>query len=304
MSPPLYFICGPTAIGKSEIAIRLARDISGVIINADSMQVYSNLEILTARPTEADHLLVKHKLYGHINGIERYNVFKWCNEISSIINKNFKNNQASIIVGGTGMYIHSLLDGIIDIPPIEENYKKKSDLLLNKLGLEKFIKEIREFDTESLNNISLKDISRLKRIWEVYKSTGVSYSDWKKKGNKKFLNNFSFKILLFQPPREKIYLNVNNRFTKMLKQGAIDEVKKLINLEIDNSLPIMKAHGVPEITNYLNNIYTFEECVAKGQQVTRNYVKRQTSWWRSSTLPIHQVFHQFPNEIDENLIKL
>ena len=126
----------------------------------------------------------------------------------------------------------------------------------------------------------------------------------KKKKYKKYINNFNFKIFLFTPFREKIYENVNNRFKIMLKNGAIEEVEQLLKLKLDKSLPIMRAHGVPEISNYLNKIYNFEQCLDKGQQVTRNYVKRQLTWWRASTLPIDQAFTVFPNDINENLIKI
>ena len=304
MNCSCYFICAPTATGKSSLAIRLAKKIGGVIINADSMQVYSNLEILTARPSKYDHNQVEHLLYGHIDGSKRYNVAKWCNDISVIIKNYQKNNIPLIIVGGTGMYIDLLINGLVDIPAINESYKKKSGNLLKKIGLENFIKQIKIFDFESLQNITLNDTSRIRRIWEVYNATGNTYSYWKKKENKKFINDFNYKIFLFTPDRKRIYEKVNNRFIKMIGSGAIKEVQELLKLNLDKSLPVMRAHGVPEITNFLNKNYTLDECIAKGQQVTRNYVKRQLTWWRSSTLPIHQVFYDFPNDIDENLIKI
>ena len=304
MNLNLYFIIGPTAVGKSSFAIRLAKKINGMIVNADSMQVYSNLEILTARPSKKDHAKIKHELYGYVDGSERYNVAKWCNNIIQIINKNKKTNTPTIIVGGTGMYIDTLLNGLIDLPEIPETFKKQSGDLLDDIGLDNFKKIITEFDKESLKNISINDIIRVRRIWEVYKSTGITFSEWKTKKNKIFIENFSYNIILFTPPREKIYQNVNFRFNKMIEEGGIDEVKKLLSLKLDTSLPIMRAHGVPEISNYLNNQLSLEQCIDKGQQVTRNYVKRQLTWWRSSTLKIQQIFNQFPNEIDENLIKI
>lgn len=303
MNQFIYFITGPTAIGKSSLAIRLAQKIKGIIINADSMQVYSNLEILTARPSKKDHEKIIHKLYGHVSGSERYNVAKWCKDVSYIIYENKKNGIPSIIVGGTGMYINALLNGLITIPNIPEKYKKESGELLKKIGLNNFINIIENFDSESLTNISKNDMTRVRRIWEIYSFTGITFSEWKKKQNKYFLKNFNIQIYLFTPPREKIYEYVNERFKKMIKDGAIDEVKKLNLLKLDLTLPIMKAHGVPEISNYLDNKINLRECINIGQQVTRNYVKRQLTWWRSSSLPIHQVFDEFPNEIDENLIK-
>ncbi len=304
LNQTIYFITGPTAIGKSDLAIRFAKKVNGVIINADSMQVYSNLKILSARPKKKIINKVNHELYGYVEGSERYSVANWCNDVLKIIDKNEKKNLPSILVGGTGMYIESLIKGLIEMPSIPEFYKKESGKFLKQKGLKNFTKEILLLDPKALNSISENDSSRLRRIWEIYKSTGKNYSYWKNKNNKKFLDNFTFKIFLFIPPRDKIYLNINDRFIKMINEGALDEVKKLKNLKLDKSLPIMKAHGVPEILNYLENNLSLEECIIRGQQVTRNYAKRQLTWWRSSTLPIHQVFDQFPNQIDENLIKI
>ena len=304
LNQTLYFIAGPTCIGKSSLAIRLAKKINGVIINSDSMQVYSNLNILTARPSKKDLLEIKHELYGYVDAAVRYNVSNWCNDVLKVIKNNEKNNLPSIIVGGSGMYIDSLLNGLIPIPPIPEKYKNDSLSLLNEIGTKKFIEIIKKFDSESLSKISPQDSSRMRRIWEVYQSTGKKYSYWINKNNKIFLKNFSSKIFLFIPPRDDIYKKINFRFNTMIKEGAIEEVKKLISLNLDVSLPIMKAHGVPEITNYLSGKMDLEECIKKSQQVTRNYAKRQLTWWRSSRLSINKVFDQFPNEIDEKLIKI
>ena len=304
LNQTLYFIAGPTCIGKSSLAIRLAKKINGVIINADSMQVYSNLNILTARPSKKDLLEIKHELYGYVDAAVRYNVSNWCNDVLKIIKNNEENNLPSIIVGGSGMYIDSLLNGLIPIPPIPEKYKNDSLSLLNEVGTKKFTEIINKFDSESLSKISLQDSSRMRRIWEVYQSTGKKYSYWINKKNKIFLKNFSNKIFLFIPPRDDIYKKINSRFNTMINEGAIEEVKKLISLNLDVSLPIMKAHGVPEITNYLCGKMDLEECIKKSQQVTRNYAKRQLTWWRSSRLSINKVFDQFPNEIDEKLIKI
>ena len=300
----IYFISGPTAIGKSSLALRIAKKNNGIIINADSMQVYSNLEILTARPNKSDLDQINHKLYGYVDASIRYNVAKWISDTLKVIENNEVNNRVSIIVGGTGMYIDSILSGLIDLPNIPEEYKKKSEDFLNTIGIEKFIKTVGEIDPIAIKNISTNDTTRLRRIWEVYKCTGETYSFWKNKKNKIFLKNFSHKLFLFIPPKDKIYKNVNLRFKDMIKQGAIEEVKKLIKLNLDKSLPLMRAHGVPEISSYLENKTSLEEAIYKGQQVTRNYVKRQLTWWRSSSLPIHQVFNEFPKEIDENLIKM
>jgi len=300
LTPHLIFIVGPTAIGKSALAIKLAKKLNGEIINADSMQVYSNLKILTARPSAEDHKSVPHHLYGYISGSIRYNVANWCNDIAKIIKINNENNIYSIIVGGTGMYIDKLLNGLINMPSIPENVKKESRQLLKKIGIDNFLDKVRKIDKKALNKISNNDSSRLRRIWEVYRHTTKTYTYWQNNKNKDFLYEPKYHIYLFTPNRLEIYKRVDNRFLKMIDNGAIDEVKKLNSLNIDDSLPIMRAHGVPEITSYLSGLTTLNECITRGQQVTRNYVKRQLTWWKSSTLDFHDCLDQFPSEFDIN----
>ncbi len=300
----IYVIAGPTATGKSDFSIKLAKKIGGVVINSDSMQVYKNLKILTARPSKLEMKNIDHYLYGYVDGSERYNVEKWCNDSSNLINHLFKNNLTPILVGGTGLYIDTLVNGLIDIPSISESIKIESEKILNKFGKDFLINQIKNFDPESFKEINSNDTLRLRRIWEIYESTGKKYSEWKLHKNKKFINNYNLKIFLFLPDRKKNYEIVNSRFLKMINVGAIDEVKKMLELNLSESLPIMRAHGVPEITKYLKNEISLDECISKGQQVTRNYVKRQHTWWNSSNLQIFQKFDKFPLEIDPKSIKI
>ena len=300
----VYVIAGPTATGKSDLSISLAKKISGVVINSDSMQVYENLEILTARPTLSETKNINHHLYGFVDGRERYNVERWCNDATEIIKKTSAKNLTPILVGGTGLYINTLINGLVDLPSIPESIKIESEKILQEFGKDFLINQIKNVDPESLNEINHNDTVRLRRIWEVFESTGKKFSEWKLNKNKKFITDYKFKILLFLPDREKNYQVVNSRFVKMMKSGAVEEVKKLLELNLNDSLPVMRAHGVPEIKKYLANESTLEECINKGQQVTRNYVKRQHTWWNSSNLEIFQKFDKFPSEIDINSIKI
>ena len=300
MTFPLIFIVGPTGIGKSTFAIKLAEKLNGEIINADSMQVYSNLNVLTARPSKADHKLIPHYLYGYVDGSTRYNVAKWCEDINNIIKKNNKKNVHSIIVGGTAMYIDRLLNGLIKIPSIPETIKKESEQLLLKVGIDNFFDKVKNIDEKSLNKISKNDTSRLRRIWEVYRHTRKTLTFWIDNKNQHFLINQKYKLYLFIPDRKEIYNQVNKRFIKMISAGAIEEVEKLNTLNLNKSLPIMRAHGVPEISSYLSGSIDLNHCILKGQQVTRNYVKRQFTWWKASNLDIHHSFSEFPSEIDIN----
>ena len=296
----IYFIVGPTAIGKSSLAIKVAKKFNGQIINVDSIQVYENLNILTSRPNEKEIIEVKHHLYGHIKGSERYNVARWCEEASVIIKNCSKNNIPTVVVGGTGLYVDKLINGLVDIPSIPENYKKQSEELLLNKGIKKFYNIVSEFDSESLKKINPNDLNRLKRIWEVFMYTKIPMSNWIKNKTKKFLDNPKYLLYLFLPDREKNYERVNKRFVKMIDNGAVEEVKQLLKLNFDKLLPVMRAHGVPEISLYLDKKIVLKECINKGQQVTRNYVKRQHTWWNTTNLRIHQQIKHFPDEIDIN----
>ena len=300
---PIYFIVGPTAIGKSSLAIKVAKKFNGQIINVDSIQVYENLNILTSRPNEKEIIEVKHHLYGHIKGSERYNVARWCEEASVIIKNCSKKNIPTVVVGGTGLYVDKLINGLVDIPSIPENYKKQSEELLLNKGINKFYNIVSEFDSEALKKINPNDLNRLKRIWEVFMYTKIPMSNWIKNKTKKFLDNPKYLLYLFLPDREKNYERVNKRFVKMIDNGAVEEVKQLLKLNFNKSLPVMRAHGVPEISLYLDKKIVLKECINKGQQVTRNYVKRQHTWWNTTNLRIHQQIKHFPDEIDINSMK-
>ncbi len=301
---PVIFIVGPTCIGKSEFAINLAKKINGEIINADSMQVYSNLRILTARPKLEEQKKIPHHLYGYIDGSVRYNVATWCKDVLNVLEKNFNKKKYSIVVGGTGMYIEKFINGLVQMPSIPENIKNESQNFLSNYGIDKLRKEVIKIDNEASKKISLNDINRLRRIWEVYRYTKKNLTFWKKNKNKKFLSNRSYLIYLFTPNREQIYNRVNQRFNLMIDSGAVEEVKKLSKLNLPNSFPIMRAHGVPEIISFLSGFLSIEECISKGQIVTRHYVKRQLSWWRTSNLKIANQFDKFPSEIDINSLKI
>jgi tRNA dimethylallyltransferase len=298
----IFVIAGPTAIGKSKFSLDLANKLNGTIINSDSMQVYENLSILTARPSKEEMKNVDHFLYGYINGSKRYNVEKWCKDASKIIKQNFERNLTPILVGGTGLYINTLINGIIDMPSIPEEIKIESEKILIKFGKDFLINQIKKIDPNSLNEININDTIRLRRIWEVFETTGKKFSEWKLNENKKFIKNYNFKIILFLPDRKKNYEIVNSRFIKMVNDGALEEVRDLLSNNLNESLPVMRAHGVPEIKKYLENKISLEECVVKGQQVTRNYVKRQHTWWNASKIQIFHKFDKFPDEIDINLI--
>ena len=304
MKNTIYFITGPTASGKSKFAIDLSKKIKGEIVNADSMQIYKELKIITARPTQLDNKKIKHHLYGYVDGSNRYNVEKWCQDASQVIKSLNKKNINPIFVGGTGLYIDTLINGIASIPSVPESIRNDSKNLLEKVGKEEFYKIVKKIDEDSIKLIFPNDIQRLRRIWEVFNYTNKKFSEWKKNKNKKFITSLDYKIFLFLPDRKKNYERVNKRVLTMIKSGAIEEIENLLKLNYNKDLPIMRAHGVPEISDYLKNKITLEDCIKKIQLVTRHYVKRQNTWWNSSNLQIFKKITEFPDNLDKNLLNL
>ena len=304
MKNTIYFITGPTASGKSKFAIDLSKKIKGEIVNADSMQIYKELKIITARPSQLDNKKIKHHLYGYVDGSNRYNVEKWCQDASQVIKSLNKKNINPIFVGGTGLYIDTLINGIASIPSVPESIRNDSKNLLEKVGKEEFYKIVKKIDEDSIKLIFPNDIQRLRRIWEVFNYSNKKFSEWKKNKNKKFITSLDYKILLFLPDRKKNYERVNKRVLTMIKSGAIEEIENLLKLNYNKDLPIMRAHGVPEISDYLKNKITLEDCIKKIQLVTRHYVKRQNTWWNSSNLQIFKKITEFPDNLDKNSINL
>ena len=304
MKNTIYFITGPTASGKSKFAIDLSKKIKGEIVNADSMQIYKELKIITARPSQLDNKKIKHHLYGYVDGSNRYNVEKWCQDASKVIESLNKKNINPIFVGGTGLYIDTLINGIASIPSVPESIRNDSKNLLKKVGKEEFYKIVKKIDEDSIKLIFPNDIQRLRRIWEVFYYTNKKFSEWKKNKNKKFITSLDYKIFLFLPDRKKNYERVNKRVLTMIKSGAIEEIEKLLKLNYNKDLPIMRAHGVPEISAYLKNKITLDDCIKKIQLVTRHYVKRQNTWWNSSNLQIFKKIKEFPDNLDKNFLNL
>ena len=304
MKNTIYLITGPTASGKSKFAIDLSKKIKGEIVNADSMQIYKELKIITARPSQLDNKKIKHHLYGYVDGSNRYNVEKWCQDASQVIKSLNKKNINPIFVGGTGLYIDTLINGIASIPSVPETIRNDSKNLLEKVGKEEFYKIVKKIDEDSIKLIFPNDIQRLRRIWEVFNYSNKKFSEWKKNKNKKFITSLDYKILLFLPDRKKNYERVNKRVLTMIKSGAIEEIENLLKFNYNKDLPIMRAHGVPEISAYLKNKITLEDCIKKIQLVTRHYVKRQNTWWNSSNLQIFKKITEFPDNLDKNLLNL
>ena len=277
----VLILFGPTASGKSNIALKISANVKATIINADSMQVYKNLRILTSRPSEEDEKKFSHKLYGIMNGAENCSVASWLELAKEEIQTSWNQNTLPILVGGTGMYLKSLMEGISEIPSIPDSIKLETEEVLKNKGLEYLYKRLVESNKQTV--INKQDKQRIIRAFNVLKSTGKSIEEWQKV-NKKILEDVDFEIYLPPIERENLYKTSEERFDEMLEKGAVEEVRGLLEQNIDVNCSVMKAIGVREIQGYLNNEISEEACANLSKKNTRNYIKRQLTWIRSNNI--------------------
>ena len=266
-------ISGQTASGKSHLAIRIAEEKGGTIINADAIQVYNNWRILTARPSIADEAKINHKLYGHIDRAAEYSVGTWIKEIKKILSSNTR----PIIVGGTGLYFSALTNGIVDIPEISVSIRLEANNRINKNGAASLIKEI---DKETAEKIDKNNPMRIQRAWEVLKSTGRGLNSWHSETPKPTLDLSRCKAILLDGEVSLINKRINKRFDQMMGKGLIQEAES--NLANWNKFhPSSKAIGAQELIAFLNNNISKDQLREKIIIATRQYAKRQRTWFRS-----------------------
>jgi tRNA dimethylallyltransferase len=277
----VLILFGPTASGKSNLALKVSSNIDATIINADSLQIYKNLRILTSRPTVEDEKKVAHKLYGVMDGVDNCSVAYWLELVKKEIQKCWDRNKLPIVVGGTGMYLKALMEGISEIPSIPNSIKLETEEILKKNNLDYLYNEIFKVNQET--RINKQDRQRIVRAFNVLKSTGKTIEEWQKT-NKRIFEEVNFERYLPQREREDLYKISEKRFDEMLRQGAIQEVKKLLEHDFNSKNSIMKAIGVREIQRYLRNEISKEKCIDLSKKNTRNYIKRQLTWIRGNNI--------------------
>lgn len=277
----VLILFGPTASGKSNLALKVSSNVDATIINADSLQIYKNLRILTSRPTVEDEKKVAHKLYGVMDGVDNCSVAYWLELVKKEIQKCWDRNKLPIVVGGTGMYLKALMEGISEIPSIPNSIKLETEEILKKNNLDYLYNEI--FKVNQQTRINKQDRQRIVRAFNVLKSTGKTIEEWQKT-NKRIFEEVNFERYLPQREREDLYKISEKRFDEMLRQGAIQEVKKLLEHDFNSKNSIMKAIGVREIQRYLKNEISKEECIDLSKKNTRNYIKRQLTWIRGNNI--------------------
>jgi tRNA dimethylallyltransferase len=279
----IILISGPTASGKSNFAIKLAKKIRGEIINADSMQVYKELRILTARPIKKEYQKIKHHLYGFQSVKKKFSTGKWLKLVTEKINIIKKRKNIPILVGGTGLYFKALTDGLVKIPNIPIKFRNKIRNLQKKLGQKKFYKQLIKLDPLINEKINSTDVQRSIRAYEVKSYTKKSLVDWFKNTKSKFTNDDFIKIYI-DFPRQDLIDNISTRVDQMLKQGAITEVKKFLKLKVSKDKTSNKVIGINEIKDFLNKKSDLNEIKEKITTKTRQYAKRQSTWARGQMM--------------------
>ena len=273
-------IAGPTASGKSALALELALATGGIVINTDSMQVYRDLRIITARPTHREEARAPHRLYGHVDAAVNFSAGAWVADAAKALDEAKAEGRLPIFIGGTGLYFKALTAGLSVVPPIPAEVREAVRARLERNGAEALHAELARRDPRSAERLNLRDRTRIARALEVGEATGRSLLEWHREGQPPLLPKDSFRAVFLAPDRDELYARIEARFDAMLGAGALREIERLAARHLDPLLPAMKAHGVPALIRHLRGELSLEQAAVIGRADTRHYAKRQFTWFR------------------------
>lgn len=276
MENAVWLIAGPTASGKSALALRLAETLGAAVVNADSMQVYRDLRVLSARPSPEEEARAPHRLYGHVDGAEPYSVGRWLSEALG----NLAEPGPKVVVGGTGLYFRALTHGLADVPPVPPEARAAAAQELERLGEQAFRSALRLQDPAAETRIASGDRQRLIRAAAVYNASGRSLSEWRADTRPNLSN---YQAVVLEPPREPLYARCDLRFDEMLRRGAVAEAADLLARDLPADQPVLKAVGVRELAAHLRGERSLQDAADLARQETRRYAKRQLTWFRNQT---------------------
>lgn len=280
-SKSAVLIAGPTASGKSALALELAGATGGTIINADSMQVYRDLRIITARPTDAEMVLAPHRLYGHVDAANQYSSGQWLREAERETASAKEQGKTAIVIGGTGLYFSALLRGLSAVPEVPGDVR----IGVRDLAVDHDNAALHEMlaarDPRTATEIRVSDRQRILRALEVFEATGKGLSEWREQPGVPVLREGEYDAIFLDTDRGVLGGKIDSRFDQMLAEGALEEVRKLRQRNLDPRLPAMKAHGVPWLIRHLSGEISLDEAAAQGKRDTRQYSKRQETWFRN-----------------------
>ena len=279
--PTIALIAGPTASGKSELALQLAEATGGAVINADSAQVYRDLPVLSAAPSEGDRERAEHLLYGLLDGAQPCSAADWAQMAKREIARLHEEGRLPILVGGTGLYLRTLLDGIAPVPAIDPGIRAE----VRAAGVAENLAALAPLDPVAAATLNPGDTTRIARALEVVWSTGKTLGEWQEQREGGIGEEIELQALALLPPRPWLYERCDRRFAQMVEHGAFTEVETLLARGLDPDLPVMRAIGVAELGAHLRGEATLEQAIAAGQQATRNYAKRQYTWFSNQPPP-------------------
>ena len=281
MTEDAILITGPTASGKSALAIKWARETKGVVINADSMQVYDTLRILTARPSDEDMQGIPHHLYGHVPADTAYSTGLWLKDISALLKQLKRDGVMPVIVGGTGLYFRALTEGLSDMPEVPDDLRQSLRARMAEEGSAALHAELQDVDPETAARLQPGDGQRILRALEIHAVSGKPLSSFQNRPGRGVLRADACRKIVVLPDRTMLAERIDRRFRQMLETGAIEEAKTLLSRHLSPQLPVMKAIGVPEIASLLAGDMTMAEVIERGSAATRQYAKRQMTWFRN-----------------------
>jgi len=294
---PVLIVAGPTASGKSSLALAAAEEFGGTVINADSMQIYRELPVLTARPSPADEARVPHRLYGVLDASERCSAGRWAAMCADAIHEARAQRRLPIVVGGTGFYIKALMEGLSAIPAVPATARADAMALRGRLGPDAFHAELAAVDPAAAERLNVGDSQRVTRAYEVWLATGRSLSDWQNEPAVPPVPDADFFAIVLDPPRAELNAACDARFDAMLANGALDEVLALAELHLDPGQPAMKALGVPELLRHIAGEMPLAAAVEAAKLATRQFAKRQASWFRHQIDCAERLDEQFSESL-------
>jgi len=280
MLPRAILIAGPTASGKSALALALARQIGGAIVNADSMQVYRDLRVITARPTPDEERIVPHLLFGHVDASVNYSVGRWLADFAAALKEAAARGLTPVVAGGTGMYFKAALHGLSDIPPVPEEVRAQTREASAGKSPQELHAELSARDPETAGRLRPTDPQRILRALEVLAATGKPLASFQGPRSAPLLDASACPAFFLAPERETLYARIDSRFDRMVAMGALDEVAAIRARGLDPALPAMRAHGVPSLIAYLDGHMSLEQAIMRGKLDTRHYAKRQFTFAR------------------------
>jgi len=307
MEQPVVLLTGPTASGKSALALELARRLEpvggAVIINADSMQVYRELRIVTARPTTADEPMVPHRLYGILPATEAWSAATFCAQAHDVIAEAHAQGRIALVVGGTGLYLRALLEGLAPIPKISAAVREEARALMDRLGPEAFHRRLAEKDPETAAMLGTGDRQRQTRAWEVVTETGRSLAEWQRQPPEGGLKGSTVRAVV-EMPRPDLYARIDARFAAMFEGGGLAEIEAFLASDPPLDAPARRAVGVREMAGFLAGAYDRAEAIALGQQATRRLAKRQMTWYRNQITNWDRIEQDSETSVNEFFAKI